>query len=242
MGILPVLSIYYEAVAFMAAFHVYYAAGPPSLILLLILLSEWLVIDFVANPPRSQFYRIYVRVSRLASAFSSASPGSSGTLWNLSTRLVFYSISTCVPQPRRDTNGTSSQSPCPSANSLHATSSIGGAKDDVHAHEPDDTYGDDGDRDYVDDFMPDDLSSDVGVDGDADASSDVNDNDENDAWRERHDPNPLYIKRARGQRIDETQQGTLFDLPVFTPPTALYLDPLVPTVLLSTMCNSRFAP
>ena len=108
---------------------------------------------------------------------------------------------------------------------FHDTSSIGGATDDVYAPMPGDAYSDDGDRGDVYVFMPDYLSSDVGVVGDADGISDVNDGDENDARRERHGPNPLYIKRARGHRIDAIQQGTLFDLPMFTPSTALYPDP-----------------
>ena len=121
------------------------------------------------------------------------------------------------PSPRRKTNGTSSQSPHPSASIFHDTSSIGCATDDVHAPKPDDAYSDDGDRDDANDFMPDDLSSDVGVKDDADAIGDVNDIGENDARRERHGPNPLCIKRGEA-RTDVIQQGALFDLPMFTSP------------------------
>ena len=63
--------------------------------------------------------------------------------------------------------------------------------------------------------MPNDVS------GDADAIVDVGADSENDTGGERHGPNPLFRKRARGQRIGEIQQGALFDLNYVSPPATL---------------------
>lgn len=87
------------------------------------------------------------------------------------------------------------------------TSSIGGATDDVHAPKPDDAYNDDKDRDDVNDFMPDDLSSDVGVNGDADTIGDVNYIDENDAPRERHGLIRSILKELEGNELTKSSRG-----------------------------------